>query len=171
MIGETILVVEDVPESLKYTAVVLRNAGYKVQIASTAEQALSSLRFALPQLILLDFVLPGMNGLELTARIKQDPRLRKIIVVALTACTSPADEEKARQAGCDGYLTKPIDARDLAVRVREYLDYGGEPPASVATAASRSRAPETFSIAGLPDDELAELRESFLTGGKGLSRQ
>jgi CheY-like chemotaxis protein len=170
MAFETILIVEDVPENLKYTASVLRGAGYKVQIASTAEQALITLRTLRPHLILVDFLLPGMNGLELTARIKQDARLQKSLVVALTACSAPEDEERARQAGCDGYLTKPIDARDLAERIREYLDHGGEPPPRAAEAA-RSRVRETFSIAGVPDVELAELRHSFLTAGKGLSRQ
>jgi len=110
MAGETILIVEDVPESLKFTAGVLRSAGYRVSIASTAEQALSTLRFLKPELILVDFVLPGMNGLELTARIKQDARLRSAVVVALTGCAMPGDEIKARQAGCDGYLTKPIES-------------------------------------------------------------
>jgi CheY-like chemotaxis protein len=66
MAGETILIVEDAPESLKFAAGVLRGEGYKVTIASTAEQALSTLRFLQPQLMLVDFVLPGMNGLELT---------------------------------------------------------------------------------------------------------
>src|ERR1700683_5069682 len=128
MAGETILIVEDVPESLKITAGVLRGAGYKVQIASTAEQALSTLRTLLPQLILVDFMLPGMSGLELTARIKQDARLRKTIVVALTGCTTPGDEEKARDAGCDGYLAKPIEGRTLAVRIQQFLNHEVDVP-------------------------------------------
>src|SRR5580698_311826 len=101
MAAETILIVEDLPESLKFTASVLRREGYTVSIASTAEQALSTLRFLQPALILVDFQLPGMNGLELTARIKQDPRLLKSVVVALTASTDPEAEVRARQAGCD----------------------------------------------------------------------
>jgi DNA-binding response OmpR family regulator/HPt (histidine-containing phosphotransfer) domain-containing protein len=173
MAGETILIVEDVPESLKFTASVLRREGYRVSIASTAEQALSTLRFLQPQLILVDFMLPGMNGLELTARIKQDARLQKSVVVALTAYTTPADEDRARQAGCDGYLTKPIEARALVARVRDYLDYGAEAPGAYAT--GPASAPEASAdkgmIPGLPDNELAELRDSFLKGGKGLSRQ
>jgi CheY-like chemotaxis protein len=172
MAGETILIVEDVPESLKFTAGVLRSAGYRVSIASTAEQALSTLRFLKPELILVDFVLPGMNGLELTARIKQDARLRSAVVVALTGCAMPGDEIKARQAGCDGYLTKPIESRALIARIRDYLDYGSDAPG--AYAAAPAPAPEGSpdkGIIGLPEDELAELQESFLKGGKGLSRQ
>lgn len=174
MAGEKILIVEDVPESLKFVAGVLRGAGYKVQIASTAEQALSTLRTLLPALILVDFLLPGMSGLELTARIKQDARLRNTIVVALTSCTTPGDEEKARQAGCDGYLTKPIDAGALVVQVRLFLDHEVDAPFPIAQDAAVRVVPDASpanSIAGIPEAELAELRESFLTGGKGLSRQ
>src|ERR1700691_1116565 len=119
MAGESILIVEDVPESLKFTASVLRGEGYRVSIASTAEQALSTLRFLQPELILVDFMLPGMNGLELTGRIKQDPRLQKSMVVAITG-SSLLDEGKARQAGCDGFLVKPVDARALITHVRNY---------------------------------------------------
>ena len=173
MAGETILIVEDVPESLKFTAGVLRREGYRVSIASTAEQALSTLRFLQPQLILVDFVLPGMNGLELTARIKQDARLQKSLVVALTASTTSGDEARARQAGCDGYLTKPIEARALAARVRDYLDYGKEAPGAYATvtASAGEASGDKGTIPGLPENELAELQESFLKGGRGLSRQ
>jgi CheY-like chemotaxis protein/HPt (histidine-containing phosphotransfer) domain-containing protein len=172
--GETILIVEDVPESLKFAAGVLRGAGYKVQIASSAEQALSALRFLQPQLILVDFMLPGMNGLELTARVKQDARLRNTLVVALTALAMPEEAERARQVGCVGYLTKPIDARTLAASVREYLDLGKDAPFTPAAAAVRTvqlEVPTADSIDGIPEAELAELRDSFLKGGRGLSRQ
>ena len=169
MAGETILIVEDAPESLKFTAAILRGEGYKVQIASTAEQALSTLRFLQPNLLLVDFMLPGMNGLELVTRVKQDPRLQKTVIVALTACAMPGDETRARQAGCDGYLTKPIEGRALAVRIRQHLDHGGAIP---GTSASQTGAPSSSgSLAGLPDSEVTELRDSFLKGGKGVSRQ
>jgi DNA-binding response OmpR family regulator len=173
MADETILIVEDVPESLKFVANVLRREGYRVSIASTAEQALSSLRFLPPELILVDFMLPGMNGLELTARIKQDARLQKSVVVALTAATAPEDEVRARQAGCDGYLTKPIEARTLVARIRDYLDYGKEAPGAYATvpASAPEVSADKGTIPGLPENELVELQASFLKGGRGLSRQ
>ncbi|MEI9973779.1 MAG: response regulator [Ignavibacteriota bacterium] len=170
--GETILIVEDVPESLKFVAGTLRREGYRVSIASSAEQALSTLRFLQPHLILVDFMLPGMNGLELTSRIKQDPRLQKSIVVALTAYNAPEDEARAREAGCDGYLTKPIDANALAARVRDFVSFGKDAPGAYTIASNA--APETptdTAIYGLPEDELAELQESFLKAGKNLSRQ
>jgi two-component system cell cycle response regulator DivK len=173
MAGESILIVEDVPESLKFTAGVLRGEGYRVTIASTAEQALSTLRFLQPQLILVDFMLPGMDGLELTARIRQDPRLHNSRVVAITG-SSLLDESKARKAGCDGFLSKPVDAHALISHVRGYLGYGEKAPGAHATPPP-VRLPETTagkgSIPGLPEHELAELQESFLRGGKGVSRQ
>src|ERR1035438_8586993 len=86
MPGETILIVEDSPVSLRLTAAALRKEGYRVQVASTAEQALSSLRSWKPDLILADIMLPGIDGLEFTRRIKQDSRLRDVMVLALTAC-------------------------------------------------------------------------------------
>ena len=169
---ETILIVEDLPESLKFTAAILRREGYRVSIASTAEQALSTLRFLQPDLILVDFMLPGMNGLELSTRIKQDSRLKKSLVVALTASTDPEAEIGARQAGCDGFLTKPIEARALTTHVRNFLDFGKEAPAGYAAIpAAPSKPAGEQSLSGLPENELGELQESFLKGGKGVSRQ
>jgi two-component system, cell cycle response regulator DivK len=172
MAAETILIVEDLPESLKFTASLLRREGYRVSIASTAEQALSTLRFLQPDLILVDFMLPGMNGLELTAKVKHEARLQKSVVVALTAASAPADELRAREAGCDGYITKPIEARALVARVRDFLDYGKDAPEAYASASSAPpEASADIGIPGLPQNELAELRESFLKGGRGVSRQ
>jgi two-component system, cell cycle response regulator DivK len=85
MPGETILVVDDSIVTLKLLATVLRNNGYKVQLSSTAEQALSSLNTMRPDLVLVDIQLPGMDGLELTRRIRQQARLQNIVVVAMTA--------------------------------------------------------------------------------------
>jgi len=172
MAGETILIVEDLPESLKFTAAVLRREGYRVSIASTAEQAISTLRFLQPDLILVDFMLPGMNGLELSAWIKQEPRLHKSAVVALTAYSAPEDEARAKEAGCDGYLTKPIEARALVARIRDFLDFGKDAPGAYASVPSPPPRPAADKgIPGLPEDELVELQESFLRGGKGVSRQ
>jgi DNA-binding response OmpR family regulator len=166
MAGESILIVEDAPESLKFTAGILRREGYRISIASTAEQALSTLRFLQPELIVVDFMLPGMNGLDLTSRIKQDPRLNRSVVVALTGCAEPGDEFRARQAGCDGYLTKPIESSILLSRVRDFLAFGREAPGAFDAAPP----PGDNTITGLPDAELAELRDSFLKAGKGVSR-
>ncbi|MGO9257923.1 MAG: response regulator [Bryobacteraceae bacterium] len=174
MPGETILVVEDSPVSLKLVAAVLRAEGYKVQIASSAEQAWSTLRFLKPQLILVDLFLPGMSGLELTSKIKQDLRLRDVTVVALTGSTMEGDEEKARAAGCDGYLTKPIDPPTLALRVREYLagdeDIPSLPPGEATALIEDEPVPQAYSF-GLPEAEMKDLRRSFLALGAVQSQQ
>src|ERR1039458_4449612 len=85
MAGESIIVVDDAPVNLKLAAAVLRGEGFRVQLASNAEQALMMLRSSLPALMLVDIQLPGMDGLELTRQVRQDPRTRDIVVVALTA--------------------------------------------------------------------------------------
>ena len=105
MSGETILVVDDAVFNLKLIATVLRNNGCKVQLASTAEQALSSLNTLLPDLVLVDIQLPGMDGLELTRRIRQQTRLHDVVVVAMTAsarrryCRTARRSRKNRSRG------------------------------------------------------------------------
>jgi two-component system, cell cycle response regulator DivK len=122
MANETILVVDDAPVSLKLTDLLLRKEGYQVHATTDAEQALSMLHSLHPDLMLVDIQLPGMSGLELTRRIKQDSRTRDIVVVALTACAMKGDDDVAFKAGCDGYITKPIETLTLANKVREYLE-------------------------------------------------
>src|SRR3954449_9516646 len=117
MAGESILVVDDVPVNLRLAAAVLRSEGYRVHLASNAEQALMTLRTTKADLLLVDIHLPGMDGLELTRRVRQEPRTRDMIVVALTAGVTRDDEQRAFEAGCDGYISKPIDTRTLGDRV------------------------------------------------------
>ena len=100
MLSITILVVEDAPVSLKLAAKVLRTEGYKVHIASTAEQALTALDTLRPDLMLVDLDLPGMSGLELTRRVRQDARLNQMMEVALTGCTIEGTEQRARDEYC-----------------------------------------------------------------------
>jgi CheY-like chemotaxis protein len=175
MPGETILVVEDSAVSLKLTAAALRGEGYKVRVASTAEEALSSLRSWKPDLMLVDLMLPGMDGLEFTRRVKQDIRLRDVTVLALTACDMEGDEERARDAGCDGYLTKPID-KDTLAEVRQYLDFGGKVAAPPARAVEPppERQPEASAepvMLAIPDSEMEDLQRTFLAEGVLESRQ
>src|SRR5580704_18605667 len=122
MANETILVVDDAPVSLKLTDILLRKEGYKVHATTDAEQALTLLHSLHPDMMLVDIQLPGMNGLELTKRVKQDSRTRDIVVVALTACAMKGDDDEAFQAGCDGYITKPIETLTLATKIRAYLE-------------------------------------------------
>ena len=121
MEGKSILIVDDNAQNLKLARVVLANEGFDVHTASNAEDALQLLRTVTPRLILMDIQLPGMDGLELTRRLKADPATRAIRVIALTAYAMKGDDEKAFAAGCDGYITKPIDVERLPVVVSSYL--------------------------------------------------
>src|SRR6266568_4245117 len=129
MAGEPILIVDDTPVNLKLTRILLVNEGYKVLTAASAEEALELLRSYHPRLILADVQLPGMDGLEMTRRIKGDARTRDITVVALTAFAMRGDEQRAIEAGCDGYITKPIDTRTLGAQIRELLNLRAGAPA------------------------------------------
>jgi DNA-binding response OmpR family regulator len=134
MAGETVLIVEDTPVNLKLTRILLRNEGYDVHTAVDAEQAVEMLGTLLPDVILVDIQLPGMNGLQLTRHIRRDPRLHGVVVIAVTASVMKGDEYKALDAGCDAFISKPIDTRSLGPRIRELLDQRAarqpSPPAS-----------------------------------------
>jgi CheY-like chemotaxis protein len=116
-----ILIVDDNQVNLKLVRVVLASEGYDVRTAADAEEALGALRQWRPRLILMDLQLPGMDGLELTRRLKADPATRDIVIVAITAYAMKGDEQKALAAGCDGYITKPIDTRALPQVIAGYL--------------------------------------------------
>jgi two-component system, cell cycle response regulator DivK len=122
--GTPILVVDDNPANAKMLSFLLTRNGYEVRTAADAGDAFAVLRLFHPRLIFMDLQLPGMDGLELTRRIKADPATRDILVVALTAYAMKGDEDKAREAGCDGYITKPIDTRALPALVARYLGEG-----------------------------------------------
>jgi CheY-like chemotaxis protein len=119
--GEPILIVDDNETNLKLARVVLLAAGYEVRTATDAEDALAVLAEFRPRLILMDIQLPGMDGLTLTRSLKADPELSSVVIYALTAYAMKGDEEKALAAGCDGYITKPIDVDLLADTVAKAL--------------------------------------------------
>lgn len=121
MSNEPILVVDDNPQNLKLIRVLLAGEGYDVRVAVHAEEALEVLKTFAPHLILMDIQLPGMDGLELTRRLKLDPRRAHIAVLALTAYAMKSDEERALLAGCDGYIAKPIDIETLPSVIASYL--------------------------------------------------
>jgi len=120
-----ILIVDDNPVNLKLASEVLEMEGHAVEKAVDAEQARELLRHSMPDLILMDIALPGMDGLTLTRILKADLRLKHIPVVALTAFAMKGDDRKAYEAGCDGYITKPIDTRELARQVGDVLARSG----------------------------------------------
>lgn len=116
-----ILVVEDNTINSKLAQRVLSHEGFEVAIAGDAESALTHVQASPPDLILLDLQLPGMDGLSLTRLLKADPRTRTIQVVAFTAHAMKHELEKARAAGCDGCITKPIDTRQFPAQVAAFL--------------------------------------------------
>ena len=120
-VGEPILIVDDNPANLKLAKVLLVNEGYEVQTAADAEIAMQVLVSYKPRLILMDIQLPGMDGLELTRRLKAAPDTKNIVIIALTAYAMKGDEERAKAAGCDGYITKPIDTQTLPGVIAGYL--------------------------------------------------
>jgi CheY-like chemotaxis protein len=132
-----ILLVDDNPTNLKLAADVLENSGYAVERAIDAEQAQQALEKSSFDLVLMDIALPGMDGLTLTRKLKADPRFQAIPIVALTASAMKGDDNKAREAGCEGYITKPIDTRKFAEQVHEFL-----PPGRIADTATREPQPE-----------------------------
>ena len=138
MASEPIMVVDDNPTNLKLMEVALGAAGYEVRGAADAEDALAQVKKDHPRLIMMDVQLPGMDGLELTRRLKGDPATRDIVIVATTAYAMAGDELRAKEAGCDGYVAKPINTRTLADQVSAYLDREAEGTDGVGEAPRRS---------------------------------
>jgi CheY-like chemotaxis protein len=116
-----ILIIDDNPIDLRLVSELLEVNGYKADSAVDAEQAQRMLLRMVPDLILMDIALPGMDGLTLTRVVKADSRLRHVPVVALTAFAMHGDPERAAAAGCDGYLTKPINIQKFAGKIAEVL--------------------------------------------------
>jgi len=119
-----ILVIEDQPIELKLVGRVLEAAGFTVNGIDAAEQAFASIKADRPQLILLDMGLPGMDGLALVRLLKADPETASIHVVGITAYPEKFSNAKALEAGCDGYLLKPISTRALPQILSDVVDRG-----------------------------------------------
>jgi two-component system cell cycle response regulator DivK len=119
--AEPILIVDDNPVNLKLVRVLLAGEGYDVRTAADAEEALEVLKEFKPRLILMDIQLPGMDGLTLTRKLKADPATRDAVVVGLTAYAMKGDAERVLAAGCNGYVSKPIDTRTFAAEIATYL--------------------------------------------------
>lgn len=115
------LVVDDAPLNLKLLRVVLASHGYAVTTAESAEDALATLASAVPRLLIVDLRLPGMDGLTLVRQLRAQPRFGDLVIVAVTASAMKGDEAVALAAGCDSYITKPIDTRALPVHLAECL--------------------------------------------------
>lgn len=118
---ETLLVVDDNAMNLRLVSFLLKSRGYRVLTATNADEALAVLRETVPPVILMDLQLPGMDGLTLTRQLKADPRTRRAFIVAFTAYAMKGDDAKAFEAGCDAYLTKPVDTRALPEQIAGFF--------------------------------------------------
>ena len=126
MAGEPILVVDDNATNVKLLTFLLQGRGYEVRAAADAERALATLSEFRPRLILMDIQLPGIDGLTLTRQLRADPAMRDVLIVAVTAYAMTGDAERALEAGCDGFISKPIDTRAFPAEVASYLARGRE---------------------------------------------
>ena len=122
MTGKKILLVEDNPVNRRLAQFLLRSQGYEVREATTAQEAFDALKTERPDLIVMDIQLPGMDGLEVTRKIKEQQATANIPVVAVTSYAMKGDREKALAAGCAGYVTKPIDKDTFIQEVARHLD-------------------------------------------------
>jgi len=127
-----VLLVEDDRHNRAIAAAVLRAEGFEVFEASDGEQALERVGGVRPDVVLLDLSLPKLDGTTVARRLKADPELRAIPLVALTAHALAGDEEKAREAGCDAYLAKPVDPEAIVRTVSDWV--GRRPPCRSARA-------------------------------------
>ncbi len=127
MAGEKILIVEDNLMNLELATDLLEVAGYVIIQAGTAEEGIKLARAESPDLILMDISLPGMDGLEATGDLKQNPTTKDIPVIAITAHAMKGDEKKALAAGCAGYIMKPIDTRAFPKTVTRFIESAGVP--------------------------------------------
>lgn len=119
--SDTILVVDDTPANLVLLFTGLRNAGYKVLINERGDVALQTAAYVLPDLIILDVMMPGIDGFETCRRLKEDPRTRDIPVILMTALTDPIDEVTGLRAGAVDYITKPIHVEVVLARIKTHL--------------------------------------------------
>jgi two-component system, cell cycle response regulator DivK len=116
-----ILVVEDQEDNRQIIRDLLTTTDYDVIEAENGEQALAAIAKELPDLILMDIQLPVMDGYEATRRIRADPALRAIPIIAVTSYALSGDEEKARAAGCDDFVPKPFSPRQLLAKIQKYV--------------------------------------------------
>lgn len=161
----SVLVVEDNPLNMKLASLLLGSAGHTVLCAVDAEAGMALARSARPDLILMDFQLPGMSGLMATRLLKRDPATAGIPVIALTALGTKIDLESGRDAGCDAHIVKPLRYRELHRAIDILLARGAAP--AVGAADSLHRADQ----AELSADTASRLHPHDLAGGQARSGQ
>jgi two-component system cell cycle response regulator DivK len=124
----SILVIEDNAANMRLAVLLLEQAGHTTLCARDAERGVALARSAMPDLILMDIQLPGMDGLAATVLLKQDPATAGIPVIALTALAMKTDHDRSLQAGCDAYIAKPLRYRELYELIDRLLLAAGLPP-------------------------------------------
>jgi two-component system cell cycle response regulator DivK len=122
--SKRILVIEDNEDNRRILRDLLTSAGYEPFEAVTGEDGVTLAETQRPDLILMDIQLPGLDGYEATRRIKANPALRQIPIIAVTSYALSGDDVKAKEAGCDDYLAKPFSPRALLAKIRGYLPQG-----------------------------------------------
>ncbi len=118
---EKILIVEDNPESMRLLEMVLRAKNYTLLMATDGEEALDIAMREQPDLIIMDIQLPKMNGLEMTRKLRETPAFNHTPIIAITAYAMRGDRERVIESGCDAYLSKPINTRELPEMIAEML--------------------------------------------------
>ncbi len=126
-----ILVVDDEPDVLELVVFHLEKQQYKVAVADTGDKALKMARENLPSMLILDLMLPGINGLEICRLLKRDPKTRNIPILMLTARAAEEDRVKGLELGAHDYVTKPFSPRELVLRVKNLLRFSEESPDGV----------------------------------------
>lgn len=121
MSDKNVMVVEDNEKNRKLVRVVLKAKGYNVIEATTGEEALGILKHQMPDIILMDIQLPGIDGLTLVKQIKADAITRDIPIIAVTAYAMKGDEQKFLETGCDAYVSKPINTQELPLVIEKYI--------------------------------------------------
>ena len=119
--SKRILIIEDQEDNRRIMRDLLSASGYESIEATTGEEGLALAEREKPDLILMDIQLPGMDGYEVTRRIKVNTTLSHIPIIAVTSYALSGDDQKAFAAGCDGYVTKPVSPKRLLAKIKEYL--------------------------------------------------
>ena len=118
----TVLVVEDNDMNMQLVEYLLEEGGFGILKATSGEEALRVTSESTPDLILMDIHLPGMDGLSVVRQMKEDSRTRNVPILALTAHAMRGDRDRFLQAGCDGYISKPIDVKTFIPALERYLN-------------------------------------------------
>ena len=116
-----ILVVDDTPANIQTLSATLKEKGYQISVATNGKQALEAVKRVRPDLVLLDVMMPEMDGFEAISRIRRNPKLRKLPIIAVTAKAMAGDRERCIQAGASDYISKPVDIDQLLSLLRIWL--------------------------------------------------